>query len=550
MPVRRFDGVDDEIRCAIGGCNVTGAFTLAALHRVTTAQVQPLFGTHTSASAVGAVLGVNASSFPSLSIGGTTLNGTEVGGAPTTGEWLLTVVSKASGTVAPRWHQYRFAEGVWRHANDGSTIGNPASQASGTVRFGEKADLDDFKGDLAICAMWSVALSDANIESLSSVTALKTGWASFSAIGEWPFDQSAVETALQDIIGAADQTTREGTEARAEEPPIPYSVKSAALGQATETDTAQALARRKSKALAQLSEADAAQSLGRAKSRGLGQAVSTGQALPMVPAKSRALGRAVEADAAGPVGRGKSVPFGLATEIDEAQGATPDLDAGVAEEVGQATEADAATPLGPQKSRPIGQVANAETALPMAPHKSRPIDLAIEASSAEPLGSAKSRAIDQPGESSAAEPVGAAKQLVVGQTLEVDETRVIAPHVEGQIRGDLDQAQELTISLPIGRHKGRPINTGQEANIAMPMMALKSRPLGAAVEGGQAEGLLAVKARSLGRAVEAGEALPISFIYLLDLAQRVGGHRVHGRDGRSVGAVEGHVVQPREGDLQ
>lgn len=223
MPVRRFDGTNDEIRCSIGGSNLTGAFTLLALHRITTAQIQTLFGTSTSAPAVGAHLGVNASNFPSLSIGGTTLNGAEVGGSPATGEWLQSCVTKASGSVAPRWHQYRFTEGVHRHANDGTAIANAGSQAGGTVRFGEKLDIDDYKGDFAACICWASVLSDAEIESLTSKSAL-TEWLSVGTpAGAWFFDQASTATELLDeTAGGANQTTIEGTEVIGEEPPIPY----------------------------------------------------------------------------------------------------------------------------------------------------------------------------------------------------------------------------------------------------------------------------------------------------------------------------------------
>ncbi len=93
---------------------------------------------------------------------------------------------------------------------------------------------------------------------------------------------------------------------------------SAAVGTATETDTALALGRAKARAVGAATETDAAQPLGRAKALAVGVATSTETAMPIGRAKSRALGVATETSSAFTIGRAKQRALGLASETDVA----------------------------------------------------------------------------------------------------------------------------------------------------------------------------------------------------------------------------------------
>lgn len=91
------------------------------------------------------------------------------------------------------------------------------------------------------------------------------------------------------------------------------------LGQATETDTAQPLARRKQRAALTASETDAATPVGRRKQKALGTAGEADAALAVARRKIRALGVALETSAAQAVGRWKTRLIGPAFESDDAQ---------------------------------------------------------------------------------------------------------------------------------------------------------------------------------------------------------------------------------------
>ncbi|MCW2920012.1 MAG: hypothetical protein JWN52_8080 [Actinomycetia bacterium] len=93
---------------------------------------------------------------------------------------------------------------------------------------------------------------------------------------------------------------------------------SVTLGQAVETDTAQAISRAKRRTLGQASEADTSAAISRAKARTMGQTAETDSALQIGRLKSRALGQPSETDTARAITRTKARTLGRATETDTA----------------------------------------------------------------------------------------------------------------------------------------------------------------------------------------------------------------------------------------
>lgn len=81
--------------------------------------------------------------------------------------WVLVACTKATGTVAPRFHKYVYSTRVWAHENGGTTVANLT--ASGTVFIGASAASTLFwNGDIAQLALWNVVLTDVQIESLAT----------------------------------------------------------------------------------------------------------------------------------------------------------------------------------------------------------------------------------------------------------------------------------------------------------------------------------------------------------------------------------------------
>jgi len=169
-----------------------------------------------------------------------------------------------------------------------------------------------------------------------------------------------------------------------------YGIKAAAgttvnLGQASETDTAQALSAAKAATLGQITETDSALALSATKAATLGQAVETDSAQPLTLAKTITLGQAVETDSAFALsissGGGTTVTLGQAAETDSAQ----PLAVAKAATLGQATEIDSAQPLSAAKTITLGQATEADTANALAFVKTITLGQAIETDTANAL---------------------------------------------------------------------------------------------------------------------------------------------------------------------
>lgn len=132
-----------------------------------------------------------------------------------------------------------------------------------------------------------------------------------------------------------------------------------AVGQASETDTAGAVARLKTLAIAQATEADTAGAVSRLKTLATGQATETDTANPVGRLKTATVGLATETDTAQPLGRVKIAAVGQAVETDTATA----LARLKTVTLGQATETDTVTALGRLKVKAIGQAAETDTAL-------------------------------------------------------------------------------------------------------------------------------------------------------------------------------------------
>lgn len=126
------------------------------------------------------------------------------------------------------------------------------------------------------------------------------------------------------------------------------------IGQASETDSPQAMSRTKARAIAQAVEADLAQ--------------------PLSPAKARSIGTAVESDAAQPMARARARTLGLAQESEIVQ----PLSAARVRAVGQLLEADLPLALSRAKARVIGPVLELDAPLALSRARARTLSPAIE----------------------------------------------------------------------------------------------------------------------------------------------------------------------------
>lgn len=210
---RLFDGIDDRITLAVGNCG--GAFgpaTVCAVIKRNNTIDNGIFGGYDGAltTDVTWILGLDDNAAGNdlyldiPDVGFVTAPTITVTNAD---NQVLIAISKASGTVAPRFHRYKYDTTTWTHENGASTLANgPAT--SNRLHVGELAG-DFFAGDVLIIAFWKRVLSDAEIEGLQDSV---EGWVNLNPDGLWRFNQPNVADDVLDVTGGgANETAITGT---------------------------------------------------------------------------------------------------------------------------------------------------------------------------------------------------------------------------------------------------------------------------------------------------------------------------------------------------
>lgn len=130
--------------------------------------------------------------------------------AVTTGNWYLVALTKASGSVAARFHIYNYSTRAWSHA-DAAAIANSGTPATtiwvgGDVGGGVN---NCFGGDMQVAGYWNTALTDDQVEALANDT---LAWARAKPTAWWTLSQPVVTDALVDVSGGgANESSRTGT---------------------------------------------------------------------------------------------------------------------------------------------------------------------------------------------------------------------------------------------------------------------------------------------------------------------------------------------------
>ncbi len=209
MSVRHFDGVDDRITCALGSLGFAfGPGTIACILRLSDdSGTKTAVHVGTSAGPARYTLYLSGQQ-STLQCG---INTAVVPAGFTIGvvdDWVLIAVTKATGTVAPRFHRYKFATGVWQHGDAGASIANSGAATTASYLGGHPSGLFYFDGDIGIGGVANVVLSDSQIEEL---VVEEAAWAAAGLDAVWPLTQASTSTAVQDTVGGADETTLVGT---------------------------------------------------------------------------------------------------------------------------------------------------------------------------------------------------------------------------------------------------------------------------------------------------------------------------------------------------
>lgn len=473
---RTFDGADDEIRCDVGGCSLTGAFTIICVIRRNSngANYHNLVTVHNSslASTYGLEIENNSDGNQlQVQVGGTFVASTFTI-MPADG-WILTGAGKAVGTTTPRCHKYVYGTDTWTHQNAGGTAGNPATSAGGTVRFGEWEDVDDYDGDMAAAAIFDRNLSDVEVEQMAHSL---LSWVMLAPVGMWVLDQQAVGTAVNDWTGnGANQSAITGTALAASSPLITYGHEPQVISRVT----GGALTGN----VGQITETNIAQPIGRLKTKAIGMVIDTQVSRPVTATKSRVLGQVTETDSARLFSITKGM--GQVTETNLGRSVT----ASKIKTLGLTTATDVAQTVSRLKSRSLGQVTQTDTSRPIAHTKQRTIGQTTETDTAQTITrSGTVPPVNRVTETNISQAIGKLKTKTVGQITQTD------------------------VSRPVTRLKARAVGFVTGTDTARTFSSIKVKSVGQVVQTDLARTVSRSKLRSVGLNVETNTARTITRI--------------------------------------
>ena len=175
-----------------------------------------------------------------------------------------------------------------------------------------------------------------------------------------------------------------------------------AVGQASETDVAQSIAKSKLKQIGQSTESDAAQILS--------------------ASKSRLLGLSSESDISNALSLLKSRTLGLSLEADSATG----LLILKAKAITQAVETDQAFNADPVTGIPVGQAIETDSAFVLDWSKQKAIGLATEIDTSQSVNALKELTIGQPAETDQAFGVAIERAVTTGVATETDQANTLS----------------------------------------------------------------------------------------------------------------------------
>ena len=199
-----FDGIDDRIITSVGGANITGNFMAAAIIKR-----NAMGGNREVIISASTTWYFSLDNNSQIELVGDSIT-TSPGGmlvTPSDG-WVLIVVTKAAGTIKPRFHKYSYATGIWTHADAVSTLTDWGVDAVSALSHGRRdASQYAFNGNILISGMWGTDFSDSAVEALQLQNGLQE-WVEANPIEGWRFDKnSGIEAFGKNVLELIDHST-------------------------------------------------------------------------------------------------------------------------------------------------------------------------------------------------------------------------------------------------------------------------------------------------------------------------------------------------------
>ncbi|MFE3371183.1 hypothetical protein ACFXOK_16475 [Streptomyces sp. NPDC059173] len=310
--------------------------------------------------------------------------------------------------------------------------------------------------------------------------------------------------------------------------------KALALGAAAEINTGQGVTNHRSRAAGTAGEVDTAQAFSWRRAQLLGVAVEVGAAQTLARNTRKALPAATGTEAAQGVPRTKRLSLGSPTE---STAATP-LSGALAAALGTATETSAPQAVGRSLARSLPVAGMAETAQSLTRRGRQELAVAEETAASLPFALATGLAAAE--ETCAAQPVGCAKTTTQGVAGEVEEARPLGrararaltvavetnsvrPLMGGRSRA-LPLAEETLVGRPLGQSGAQQLPTAPETCKALTLAGGALADLDRAAEVHTARPLSGAKRRAVGRSTESSRALigpAVRLVQAIDHAEAI-----------------------------
>lgn len=125
--------------------------------------------------------------------------------------WNIAAVTKTAGNHPTRFHNKQLGAGSWSHTDGGDPLDNNLSNNVSIV-FGASTSGGNNPKNCRIAAVgiYDFELTDGDIEAIDLIPTTQF-LADLGAVALWEFNQASTGTAVNDLVGNADQTSISGT---------------------------------------------------------------------------------------------------------------------------------------------------------------------------------------------------------------------------------------------------------------------------------------------------------------------------------------------------
>jgi len=298
------------------------------------------------------------------------------------------------------------------------------------------------------------------------------------------------------------------------------------VNQVTNTNTAQAITKRKTKVVGQIAATDTAQAITKRKLKAFTQIVETNTAQAVTRRKTRTIGQVSEISASNAVTEltGQTIVVGQVVQTNTAQ----NVAVRKTRTIGQVVNSNTTQTINELKTKTVTQVAAADTAQAFTRRKTRAVGQITNVNTAQAFTKLKVKAIGQVTETETAQVVTRRKTVTIGQVVNTNTANTVSKS-KVKLVGQVQQTNTAQSVIS----PGAPSTVGQvvETDTAQAISSKKIKAVGQIVETNTSRPLSKVKAKVIGQATSSdaarlivGVTVPtVNRVNETDLARQISG---------------------------